>query len=328
MKVIIQIPCFNEAETLPATLVDLPTALAGVDVVEWLVIDDGSTDGTAEVARAHGVHHIVRFGNNRGLAHAFEAGLDACLRLGADVIVNTDGDNQYLGGDVGKLVAPILEGRAAMVVGDRQVAHNAQFSRTKRRLQAVGSGVIRRVTGTNVRDATSGFRAFSRDFAFGVQLSNQFTYTLETIMHAGARQLPVVSVPVGTNGKLRESRLFKSMWAYISRSASVIVRVYAMHRPLKAFTLASLPFFLAGLILAGRFFYYYLAAPDISRHTQSLVVSAILLIIGTQCLFFGLLGDLIAANRRLQEETLRRVKRLDVDRQSPPEGATGSSSNR
>lgn len=312
MKLIIQIPCFNEEETLPRTLADLPRALPGVDVIEWLIIDDGSSDRTIEVARAHGVHHVVRFKRNRGLAYAFEAGIDACLRLGADIIVNTDGDNQYCGGDVGKLVQPILEGRADMVVGDRQVGQIAHFSWLKKRLQRLGSGVVRRVSGTDVTDATSGFRAFSRTFALSIQLSNQFTYTLETIMLAGARRLPVVSVPVGTNEKLRESRLFRGIREYVTRSAGVIVRVYAMHRPLKAFALASVPFFLAGLLLGIRFLYYYLTRPGVSGHIQSLVFAAILVILGSQLLVFGLVGDLIAATRRLQEETLRRVKQIEM----------------
>lgn len=317
MKVIIQIPCFNEEETLPGTLADLPQSLPGVDAVEWLIIDDGSTDRTVEVAREHGVHHVVRFSANRGLAYAFEAGLDACLRLGADVIVNTDGDNQYRGADIGRLVAPIIARKAEMVVGDRQTETIEHFSWVKKKLQRIGSGVVRRVSRTDVQDATSGFRAFSREFALGVQLSNQFTYTLETIMQAGARKMAVASVPIGTNPKTRESRLFKGIREYVRRSFGVIVRVYTMHQPLKAFALLSVPFFLVGVVLGLRFLYFYLAQPEDSGHTQSLVVAAILVILGAQILFFGLIGDLIAATRRLQEETLRRVKRLEYEQGRP-----------
>lgn len=313
MKVIIQIPCFNEEATLPATLADLPRSIPGVDVVEWLIIDDGSSDRTVAVARAHGVDHVVRFRANRGLAFAFEAGLDACLRLGADVIVNTDGDNQYCGADIPALVAPILEGRADMVVGDRQTDTIEHFSSLKKRLQRLGTQVVRRASGTTVQDATSGFRAFSREFALGIQLSNRFTYTVETIMQAGARRLPVVSVPVRTNPKSRESRLFRGIREYVRRSAAVILRVWTMHQPLKAFAILSVPFFLVGAVLGLRFLYYYLAQPEDSGHTQSLVVAAVFLILGAQILFFGLMGDLIATTRRLQEETLRRVKKLEYE---------------
>ena len=280
MKVVIQIPCFDEEETLPKTLGDLPREIPGVDTVEWLIIDDGSSDRTIEVARSLGVDHVVRFAQNRGLAFAFEAGIDACLRLGADVIVNTDGDNQYCGHDVPKIVAPVVEGRAEMVIGDRQVTTIDHFSWTKKRLQRLGSGVVRRFSGTDVIDATSGFRAFSRAFALGIQLSNRYTYTLETIIQAGDRRLPVLSVPIRTNEKLRESRLFKGIREYVTRSAGTILRVYTMHRPLRAFSLASVPFFLVGVLLGARFLYYYLENPTDSGHTQSLVVSAIFLTAG------------------------------------------------
>jgi glycosyltransferase involved in cell wall biosynthesis len=280
VKVIVQIPCFNEAKTLPATLRELPRTLSGVAAVEWLVIDDGSTDDTAAVARAHGVHHIVRFPENRGLAHAFEAGLDACLKLGADVIVNTDGDNQYCGADIAALVAPILAGRAEMVIGDRQVARIAHFSWLKKRLQLLGSGVVRKLSGTTVQDATSGFRAFSRDLALSLQLTNQFTYTLETVIQAGAARRAVTSVPVRTNEKLRESRLFRGIGQYVARSTGIMVRVYAMHRPLRVFALAALPFFLVAFVLGARFLYHYLVEPEVSRHIQSLVVAGVFTVVG------------------------------------------------
>ena len=311
MKVIIQIPCFNEAETLPRVLADLPRELPGVDAVEWLIIDDGSTDETIRVARAHGVDHVVRLPVNRGLAAAFLAGLDACIKLGADVIVNTDGDNQYDGRDVDKLVAPIVEGRAEMVVGDREVDRIPHFSKTKVALQKIGSWVIRRASATDVADAPSGFRAFTRELAQRTLLNNRFSYTLETIIQAGVAGRALTSVPIRTNPKTRPSRLFRSIPAYLSKSVSIIVRIYTMHRPLRAFFWLSLPFFLVGVGLVGRWLIIYVSTPGPTGHVQSLIAGAIASIVGVQILLFGLLGDLLATNRRLGEETLYRVRELE-----------------
>src|ERR671933_50570 len=238
MKLIIQIPCLNEEETLPATLADLPREVPGVDVVEWLIIDDGSTDRTVEVARAHGVDHIVRLTNNKGLAAGFQAGLDACLKLGADIVVNTDADNQYFGGDIPKLVAPILEGRADMVIGDREVESIEYFSPLKKRLQRLGSTIVRRASGTGVADTTSGFRAYNREAALQVQVVSRFTYTLETIIQAGKMLVAIDHVPIRTNPKLRESRLFTSVASYVRRNAASIFRVYAQYEPLRVFMVA------------------------------------------------------------------------------------------
>src|SRR5919106_842614 len=235
MKLIIQIPCLNEAETLPVTLADLPREVPGFETVEWLIIDDGSTDRTVEVAREHGVDHIVRLTNNKGLASGFQAGLDAGLKLGADVIVNTDADNQYYGPDIARLVAPVVAGEADMVVGDRQVMTIEHFSPAKKALQRIGSWVVRQASQTSVPDTTSGFRAYNREAALALQVDSKFTYTLETIIQAGKMTVAVDHVPVRTNAKLRESRLFPSMWTYIRRNGVSIFRIYAMYEPLRVF---------------------------------------------------------------------------------------------
>src|SRR5881409_134772 len=240
MKLIIQIPCFNEEEQLPGTLADLPRELDGIDELEWLIVDDGSTDRTVDVARANGVDHIVRLTNNKGLAAAFQAGMDASLKLGADVIVNTDADNQYYGGDIAKLVAPILEGRADMVVGDRQVMTIEHFSPAKKSLQRLGSWVVRQASATDVPDTTSGFRAYNREAALQLQVVSKFTYTLETIIQAGKLLVAVDHVPIRTNPQTRESRLFPSMWSYVRRNGVSIFRIYAQYEPLKVFMSAAL----------------------------------------------------------------------------------------
>src|SRR5215213_6893245 len=240
MKLIIQIPCFNEEQTLPATLADLPREVPGIDVVEWLVIDDGSTDRTVEVARAGGVDHIVRLTNNRGLAAGFQAGLDACLKLGADLIVNTDADNQYAGADIAKLVAPILEGTADMVVGDRETDRIEHFSPVKKLLQRWGSAVVRRASDTNVPDTTSGFRAYNREAALQIAVVSKYTYTLETIIQAGKFLVATDHVPIRTNAKTRESRLFPSMWSYVRRNGVSILRIYSQYEPLKVFMTAAI----------------------------------------------------------------------------------------
>src|SRR3712207_2068621 len=255
MKLIIQIPCLNEEATLPQTLGDLPRRLDGFDEVEWLVIDDGSTDRTVEVAREHGVDHVVRLTNNKGLASGFQAGLDACLKLGADVVVNTDADNQYHGGDVPKLVAPILAGEADMVIGNRETDHIEHFSPLKKRLQRWGSAVVRRASGTNVPDTTSGFRAYNREAALQLQIVSKFTYTLESIIQAGKMVVAVEDVAIRTNERTRESRLFPSMWAYVRRNAMAIFRVYSMYEPLRVFMIAAAIVGLASAVIWARFFY-------------------------------------------------------------------------
>src|SRR5689334_8647954 len=254
MKLIIQIPCFNEEATLPQTLADLPRVVPGIDVVEWLVIDDGSTDRTLEVARDHGVDHVVRLTNNKGLASGFQAGLDASLKLGADIIVNTDADNQYYGGDIPKLVAPILAGDADMVVGDRQVQGIEHFSPLKKSLQRLGSWVVRRASATDVPDTTSGFRAYNREAAIQVQVVSNFTYTLETIIQAGKLLVAVDHVPIRTNPQTRPSRLFPSIWAYVRRNALSIFRIYSQYEPLRVFSGAAIILGLAALAVWTRFF--------------------------------------------------------------------------
>ena len=256
MKLIVQIPCFNEEEQLPETLADLPRALPGVDEVEWLLVDDGSTDRTVEVARAHGVDHVVRLTNHRGLAFAFQAGIDACLKLGADIVVNTDADNQYDARDIPKLIQPILEGRADMVVGDREVAKIEHFSSLKVRLQQLGSAVVRRASGTSVPDTTSGFRAYNREAALQMQVVSKFTYTLETIIQAGKMLVAVDHVPIRTNPKTRESRLFPSMWSYVRRNALAIFRVYAVYEPLRVFLTAAVIVSVPAIALFARFGYF------------------------------------------------------------------------
>ncbi len=311
MKLIIQIPCLNEEQTLPQTLADLPRYIDGISEIEYLVIDDGSTDRTVEVARANGVHHIVRLTNRKGLAEAFMAGLDACLKLGADIIVNTDGDNQYRGSDIEKLVRPILDRKADMVVGDRQVESIAHFSPLKKRLQKIGSWVVRHVSETNVPDATSGFRAYSREAALRMNVISRFTYTLETIIQAGKKNIALSHVRINTNGKLRESRLFSSMPAYIKRSASTIFRIYAMYEPLKMFAISGTIIFTPGALLAVRFLYFFFTGNG-TGHIQSLILSAVLMIVGFQIAMIGLVADLIGGNRRLIEDSLYRIKKLEL----------------
>jgi glycosyltransferase involved in cell wall biosynthesis len=311
MKLIVQIPCYNEEETLPAVLADLPSHVPGFDTVEWLVIDDGSRDGTVEVARAHGVHHIVRLECNRGLAGAFLAGLDACVKLGADVIVNTDGDNQYFGGDVPALTAPIVAGEAEIVVGDRQVGSIPHFSKTKIALQHLGSWVVRLASATDVADAPSGFRAMTREIAMRTTLNNRFSYTLETIIQHGAAGRALTSVPIKTNAKTRESRLFKGIRSYLKKSVTILVRIYTMHRPLRAFFMLSLPFFGLALGLGLRWLFFYFTTTGATGHIQSLIVAAISAVVGVQIVLFGLLGDLLATNRRLSEEVLYRTREME-----------------
>src|SRR5215208_2645237 len=282
MKLIIQIPCFNEELTLPSTLGDLPREVQGIDQVEWLVIDDGSSDRTVEVAREHGVDHVVRLTNNRGLAAAFQAGLDACLKLGADVIVNTDADNQYYGGDIPKLVEPILAGDADMVVGDRETDQIEHFSPLKKRLQRLGSVVVRRASNTAVPDTTSGFRAYNREAALQVQVVSKFTYTLETIIQAGKMLVAVDHVPIRTNPKTRDSRLFPSMAAYVRRNATSIFRIYTLYEPLRVFLAAAAVFALIGAVIWARFLWFYFFSDIPGQHIQSLILGSTLFIIAVQ----------------------------------------------
>ena len=313
MKLIIQIPCYNEEETLPITFADLPKKIEGVDTIECLIIDDGSKDRTIEVAKEIGVNHIVRQKQNAGLAKGFMAGIDACLRLGADIIVNTDGDNQYCGQDIPKLIAPILKGEADFVVGDRETDSIAHFSSLKKKLQKLGSGVVRRASEANVTDTTSGFRAYSRDAAMRLNVISDYSYTLETIISAGRQKIAVANVPIRTNGKLRESRLFKSMGSYIKKSGATIIRTYAQVKPLKIFGGMSALILLAGLAIFIRYLVFYFTG-DGSGHVQSLLLGVMLLVIGFQVGVFGLMADAVAANRKINEELLYRVKKLEYDK--------------
>jgi glycosyltransferase involved in cell wall biosynthesis len=311
MKLIIQIPCYDEEETLPSTLADLPREVPGVDQVEWLVIDDGSTDATVETARAHGVDHIVRLTNNKGLAAAFQAGLDASLKLGADVIVNTDADNQYYGGDIPKLLAPILAGEADMVIGDRETDQVEHFSPLKKRLQRLGSAVVRRASGTDVPDTTSGFRAYNREAALQMQVVSKFTYTLETIIQAGKQTVALDHVPVRTNDQTRESRLFPSMWSYVRRNTGAIFRVYALYEPLRVFLAAAILVALVGVFIWVRFAYFVVTG-DSGGHIQSLILGSTLFIIAVQFAALGVLGDILAGSRVLQQRILERVRRVEL----------------
>lgn len=310
MKLIIQIPCLEEEGTLPETLKSLPRSLPGVDEVEFLVIDDGSQDRTSEVARDHGVHHVVRFPRRRGLAYGFMAGLDASLRLGADVIVNTDADNQYPAEAIPRLIAPILEGRADMVVGDRGVGDVAHFSWTKRRLQTLGSWVVRKVSGTAVPDTTSGFRALTRDAALRINIVSEFTYTLETIIQAGKKKMAVTHVPVEAR-ETRPSRLFGSTWEYVKRQGASILRIYAMYEPLKVFVLLGGALFAGGVGLGLRYAWFWWQG-EVRGHFQSAILSVLLLILGFQTLQMGVLSDLIASNRKLIEDALYRLRKMEL----------------
>jgi len=319
MKLIVQIPCLNEEETLPATVADIPRTIPGVDVVELLIIDDGSTDRTVEIARELGVEHIVRFTQNRGLAAAFSTGLDACLKLDADIIVNTDGDNQYAGSDIPSLIAPIFDGQADIVIGDRETDTIAHFSPTKKRLQKLGSWVVRQASDTDIPDTTSGFRAYSRDAALRINVTTDYSYTLETIIQAGKQHLAVGHVPVGTNPKSRDSRLIGNTWSYLSRSAATIIRIYTMYEPLRVFVSAGVLLLLGGLVLSLRYLYFVYLGEG-TGHVQSVIIAAVLIIAGFQVIMIGLIADLIAINRRLSEDILLRVKRLELSSDDEKDG--------
>lgn len=312
MKCIIQIPCFNEEATLSVTIADLPKTLPGIDKIEYLIIDDGSTDRTVEVARACGVHHIVGFRKNRGLARAFELGMNACLARGADIIVNTDADNQYCGQDIGKLVAPILSGEADMVIGDRETHTIDHFSSLKKFLQKHGSFMVGSFSGMHVPDATSGFRAMTREAALELNVISDFSYTLETLIQAGRKHLAVVSVPIRTNEVLRESRLFKSAFTFVKRSGTTMIRVYTTHEPLKVFSTAAIIAISISVLLFGRFLFYYIRDGG-AGHIQSLIFGAVLFLSGAFFFIVGILADLMNANRKLIEQVLKKQRDIRTD---------------
>lgn len=314
MKVIIAIPCYNEAELLPVTLAALPRELPGADAVETLVVDDGSSDGTADVARACGVTHVVRHKRNLGLAAAFRTALDAALARGADVVVGTDADNQYVAADIAKLVAPAIAGEADLVVGRRDFRAIPHFSPLKKALQRVGSFAVRTLSGLKVADATSGFRAYNREAALRLVVLSSFTYTLETLIQAGYKGLTVKQVPVRVNPPTRPSRLFRSIPYYVRRSVNTITRAYLLFRPLRILGTVGAIISAAGLFLLGRFLYFYFTLPGPTGHVQSLVVGGVLILLGFQVVIIALLSDLIAANRRLLEDVLYRIKSSQYDR--------------
>jgi len=313
MKLIIQIPCLNESETLAIALAELPREVAGFDTVEWLIIDDGSTDNTAEVARQNGVHHVVRHPVNRGLAVGFMSGLEACLRLGADVIVNTDADNQYCGADIPKLTAPVLAQEADIVIGARPIDETEHFSWIKKKLQRLGSWAVRVASKTDVADAPSGFRAISREAAMRLNVFSAYTYTLETIIQAGQSNLRIVSVPIRTNGDLRPSRLVKSITSYVKRSLVTILRVFVIYKPLKFFAFFGAIFALAGTIAGVRFLWFLFEGRG-EGHIQSVIFCALCIIAGLLLFMMGIIGDLIATNRRLLERIDLRMQHIEYRR--------------
>ncbi len=312
MKLIVQIPCFNEEQTLPQTVADIPRRIDGIDEVEVLVIDDGSRDRTVEVARDIGVDHIVRNKRNVGLARSFRKGLDACLVRGADIIVNTDGDNQYVGADIAKLVEPIIGGRADIVIGDRETHKIEHFSPVKKLLQYLGSGVVRKLAGIWVPDTVSGFRAFSREAAIRLNVVSSFSYTIETVIQAGKRQMMVLSVPIRTNPKTRDSRLFRSIPHFIQNSLGTMMRMYAMYQPLRVFFFVGLALSVIGLLPILRFLFLYFTDGG-AGHLQSLLLGSVFVILGFITFMIGLVADLISFNRQLLEMTLERVRRLELD---------------
>jgi len=312
MKLIVQIPCLNEEATLPATIADIPREIPGIEKVEVLVVDDGSTDRTVEVAREHGVEHIVRLTNNKGLAAGFQAGLDACLKLGADVVVNTDADNQYRGADIPKLVAPILTGEADMVVGDRRTSQIEHFSGSKKALQRLGSWVVSRLAGTAIADTTSGFRAYNREAALGLLVVDNFTYTLESLIQAGKMLVAVDQVEIATNPQTRESRLSGSTGGYVRRNALSILRIYARYEPLRVFAGASVIVGLLALAAWMPFLIDWIINGDSSGHIQSLILGAVLFIAAVQLFALGVIGDLLAGQRVMTQRVYERVRRVEL----------------
>ena len=310
-KLIIQIPCFNEEESLPMTLKELPREMPGIDKVEWLIIDDGSTDRTVEVAKEHGVDHVVRLMRHQGLARAFMAGLQACIENEADIIVNTDADNQYYAGDIVKLVQPILEGKAEIVIGERPIDEIKHFSPVKKTFQRWGSWLVRKVSQTDIPDAPSGFRAISREAAMRIHVFSEYTYTIETIIQAGQHGMAIMSVPIKTNDYLRKSRLIHSLPAYLARSFDTIVRIFMTYKPYSFFMIPGAIFFTLGIVLGLRFLYFYFVIKTGYGYIQSLILAAVLLILGGLLIIVGLVADLISVNRKLLENVEYRLQRLD-----------------
>lgn len=323
MKLIIQIPCYNEAETLEIALNDLPTHIDGIDEIEYLIINDGSKDNTVEVARNWGVHYIVNFKQNRGLAKGFMAGVSECLRQGADIIVNTDADDQYAGSDIEKLIHPILDGKADIVIGERPIDQTEHFSSLKKKLQHFGSWVVRKASSTDIPDAPSGFRAYSREAALQLNVVNEYTYTLEQIVQAGRNKIAIMSVPIRTNGELRPSRLFSSMFSYIKKSMLTIIRAYIMYKPLRFFVgLGAIPLLL-GIALGLRYI-VLLCIGGGQGNIQSLILCSLLIMVGVLIMVLGVMADTIAANRKLMQDIQYHVRRLDYERDSSREDITAS----
>lgn len=312
MKLIIQIPCYNEAETLEIALNDLPKYIDGIDEIEYLIINDGSRDNTVEVARNWGVHYVVNFKRNKGLAKGFMAGLDACLRNGADIIVNTDADNQYCGEDIEKIVRPIIDGKTDIVIGSRPIDKTEHFSPLKKKLQHLGSWVVRKASNTEIPDAPSGFRAYSREAALRLNVTNEYTYTLETIVQAGREKIAMESVDIRTNGELRPSRLFNSMFGYIKKSMVTIVRAFIMYKPLQFFTIVGLIPFIFGVAIGVRYL-IFLFVGDAGGHVQSLILSCILILMGFMTIIIGLQADVIAKNRQILEDIQYRIRKMDCE---------------
>jgi glycosyltransferase involved in cell wall biosynthesis len=321
MKLFVQIPCLNEEETLASVIRDIPRRIPGVDEVRVLVIDDGSTDRTTEVAAEEGADHVLKLPYTQGLARAFSAGINRCLELGADIIVNTDGDNQYSGADIPRLIEPILERKADIVIGDRQTGNLGHFSSLKRILQRLGSGVVSFLSDVRIPDATSGFRAYSREAALRLNVFSKFTYTLETIIQAGKNQVAVGYVPIHVNGPTRKSRLFSGIAIYLRRSIATILRVYALYEPLRSFFYVGGLIFFIGTLGVLRFLFFWLFSEG-QGHIQSLIISAVLLIIGFQIWMLGIIADLISVNRRLGEEILYRIKKDGTSEKSEPLAAS------
>ncbi len=309
MKLIIQIPCYNEEKTLPLTFIDLPKTIKGIDNIETLIIDDGSIDRTVEIAQALGINHIVKFKRNKGLARAFEAGINKCLELGADIIVNTDGDNQYFGGDIARLVEPIINNQADVVVGDRQTDNVEYFSWFKKKLQKLGSSLVRKVSDTDIQDSVSGFRAYSRETAMQINILTDFSYTIENLIQLGYLKAKILSVPIRTNEKTRKSRLFKNIPDFISRQVFTLLRVYTGYKSIKVFSVLGVVIMLPGVIGFIRFLYFYFNSNG-DGHIQSLIFSTVLLNVGFLVVIFGVIADLISTNRRLLERIMKFTKEI------------------